>query len=585
MESKHSECNNFVPQKTIPLFKVADHTELQSKWQEEVRKHWEKYVPTITNTEESSLVVVFPNDQWLANENKEIKPFLYAPRKNAQVESIDSKWQDKRLEEFMYQLWHNTALTALVLRSGKNSAVFEEYPELHLYCLMNSKPNDGSIKTKRQDIINGMRNIKFVDLKGLKDISNNSENMGYLIHLQLDRDFTPIIPVDPINDSNYFVWLSFDAGGVVSESILVTSFYVWNTFMDIAWKHDRILSKEYNLNIDIIDDYYNGAHQVEMKSNERVSHVTPNQMIEMDTLWNNFTRHKWQVKSGVTSVSLDRAVGVLVANRHYERWIDKYFPINKFGFEKVFTHYYDRWKSFTQRYQASKQTYKPLFVGLKVSCNRDLLRNIAPKWAERIVDAFVQLRGSCGHIWLPKYLDYSNMRDDIKEKIMQYMKDLQKDFQLQQTSDVEHINSLCEAMQECLPQYLSNKWCLSLYRGNQCAHISRLYIDEFKPRLCFGNGFELLLVYQDNKFPLVFVDSFMWQCQSSCTAIQFHSRGDLKNIHKGIRVKGYNDSTVVALFRVVPVVHSEKGLLMYDDSGKMCQRHNECGWIPSASNK
>ena len=48
--------------------------------------------------------------------------------------------------------------------SPKNSAVFEEYPELHLYCLMNSKPNDGSIKTKRQDIINGMRNIKFVPL-------------------------------------------------------------------------------------------------------------------------------------------------------------------------------------------------------------------------------------------------------------------------------------------------------------------------------------------------------------------------------------------------------------------------------------
>ena len=589
MESKQPECNNFVPQKQIPcLDTINDHTDLQSKWQDKVRKDWEDFIPAVTNTVQSSLVVVFPNDDWIINGTHEMKCFLYAPRKNQPVESIDSQWQDKKLVEFMHQLWDNLVVTALVLTSEQHVALFEEYPQLHSYCMMNSKASAREdIKSAREDIIQNMHNLKVISLNGLKDIDKNEASRGYLIHLQLDSDFTPHIPAAPFKDSNFFVWLSVTKVDAISESILITNCYVWNTFMDIAWKHDRSLSADYNLNINKIDDYYNSAHKIEMKSNERFSYVSPNQMIEMDTLWNNFIRNKWKEESELMSVSMERAVGVLVANCHYERFWKNYFPIDKFGFQKLYIHYYDKYKSFKNRYEDSKRKYLPLFVAMKVSCNSNLFENIAPSSTKQIENIFQKLGGSSTHFWLWQRLNYSHMVDNINVKITKYMKDLQRDFKLKQISDAKDINRLYELLNSFFPQHLLNKWCLSLYFGADCGYISRLYIDEFKPRLCFGNGFELMLIYQANDFPVVLVNEFMWQCKSSCTAIQFHARDDLKLIKKGIRVKGWNDSTVVVLLRVVPVVHSEDGLLMYndDDCGKLCQRHNECGWKPSALNK
>ena len=591
MENKQSECNNFVPQQKIPFLgkdsphKIEDHKDLQSHWQEEVRKKWEKYVPKITKQSQSSLVVVCPNDQWVVKGTFAIRHFLYAPRKSEQIESIDLQWQDKRLKEFMHQLWDNEVVTALVLASGDKVPIFEEYHELHSYCMMNSRTRE-NIKSDRQGIITRLKETKLISLNGLKNVDNDGLNKAYLIHLQLDCDFSPNVAEAPLEDSNFFVWLSFTKSGDIAESILITNCYVWNTFMDVAWKHDRHLSAEYNRNIKRIDDYYNSEHKIVLKSHERVSFVTPNQLIEMDTLWQDFIRAKYQVQSELVSVSMHRAVGILVANRHYQRFWRKYFPVNKFGFEKLYIHYYDQWKSFNKRYEDSKQQYLPLFVWINVSCNINLFHNMENQSVQHIEDCFGQLSGPSTHFWLPDCLNYSKVKNNINAQIVQYMKDLQTDFKLEAVSQFKHIYFFYQAIAQCLSPYLVNKWCLSFYCAGECANISRMYINKFKPRLCFGNGFELLLVYQKRNYPLVFVDEFVCHCHSSCTAIQLHSRSDLKLIKKGIRIQGWNESTVVALFRVIPVVHSQHGLLMYDNkSGKLCQSNNECGWKPSAFNK
>ena len=545
MDEKQYQCQNFKPKLYLPSSKqcnIKDHSGLQSSWQTKIRNNHSKYIPKENGEGVSSLVVIYPNDTWIVNSNMKNKSFMYACRRDGNIEEIDDKWKDKQLVEFMHQLWIATPVSALLMRLNEEMTKFWECRKMYDYCMTNKQNcREGII-----DEIDG----KLIQINGLKNFFDYT-NVGLLIHLQVDNNFSVQIPDNPLSDSNFFIWMSFNQDNDLTESILVTNCYVWNTFMDIGWKHDSVLSADYNLNINNIQHFYNREGQMEMKSDDRVSLVTPNQMIEMDTLWNKWITGKYSLKKKLNNESIHQAAGILVANSHYQQFWCNYFPIDKnTGFQMLYVHHYDRYRSVKDRYEDSIKHHIPLFVSCQVSCNYYFLNKLTPVCQSEFIDIMSMLgsEGYCNHFWLKDCIDSTS------NNILKYMTDLTQDFMLPRMEQHKFVNKLFALLQRYLSKYLVKKWCLSLYSGVHCESVSRQWINKYKPHLSFENGWELLIVYQKQNFPLIYVDNFVCECKSQCTVIQMHKRSELSVTEKGIRVVGCDNSTVLVLFRIVPVV-------------------------------
>ena len=540
----------------------------------------------------SNLIVVYPSPEWTIK-NPMIdynNHFIIAPRMYEKIKFIDLKWRDKNLNDKINRLATNVSVvcTLFPLSANTNSLFYNRW--LLPYFTWNTEvagANDNKsafkhraslIKPKDTSkvvlIQNGLKNLTACVsdyLSNMKDISY----VGCLVHLHLDKDYNLYFLDeskddfihDSIATSNLAAWFVFRQsrkGIVLQESQLVINNYKWLTYIDIAKKHEFNISRDFNLNYDKLNYYYNKTNTFELpsQSNERISHCSPNQLFELDDLWDEFSKKILSCKRKLHFITMRLSAPHCIANFFYSPFCPGLNILNKNGFQKMFVHRREQQYDWLISYSISKQQYATLFMFVHLSVKNI---KVTQDWSKMLTDTLSWIKSvdanSCWekHYWLVENLQYNHHTDEVKDKIHEYMKNLVEDFPLTQFGSDTSMQTFFMKIKCLLKDYICDQWCMSVFHGKDVINVPLLHIKKYGSKLAFANGFELIVLLRvgDANHPLiVYVNDTVVVCKEKCYAIQLHANFRMKVKRKGVVVCGADNSTLIFVFRRIPTVHA-----------------------------
>ena len=385
-----NDCSTFVQSKETPPSHVKFKT--HEKIHHEVVKEAHKFIVEEKTDVISRLIVVGSGSEWTFSRpdlsQYKSTHFVVAPPHTASIiRPIPIEYRDTDLVETMHNMASDASLLVLMIRVSNLSATLWDNQSLLPYftwddevCKL-SLPHT-SASTYRTQIAQSCNNFEYKRIKGLKQLKQAA--LGYLkqspsdkavlcfIHLRLNQIYNVIVGDNDdtiVGSSNLFPVFSFDHDGILLETLIVLNIHKWMTLLDVSVKHDPIESSPYNLNSN------HGLHShytwnVEVNGDTRVSHVTLNQLFELDALWEEYVCKVFDIKGLIISKTLRNASKHFVINTFCNKHFNSCFECmsEMEGFQRLYYQFGDTYFSRVTRYRLSKQKFinNYIFTGVSI---------------------------------------------------------------------------------------------------------------------------------------------------------------------------------------------------------------------------
>ena len=552
------------------------HGEIKDKLQTLSKKEFAfeiQYFPSI----QSSLVVIFPSDELIVSHPK--KHFVIAPRKHEVVRKIEPQWQDKSLQEKLFNLMnkHHTYAVVLPVESDKdclfkNHQIFGYFTWDGMIALKSNKNVEESdiAKSRWQRIQRQCPQIKVLQGKGLKNIIQQSERElaesqlhGLLVHLHLNGDFdVELLDDHHISQSNLFIWLLLEnkSGHLqLKECCLVTNSYMWLTFKDISCKHDEFTSNPYNINSGNLDKYYNNKNCYDVDKNTRRSHVSINQLCELDAILNQeIIKPLFNIENIPLSRTIFLAGGTWILNSYYSlRYNSTCFNYNDYGFMRLYSHYHDNYHSTFEQYHKKKEKFVGLLRFMNVSKKSV---NIDNKAMHQLVSQ-IKHRRSISHYWCPSALSLKYLSQQERNEMVQYLEELMNIVKFPRLEQNIPLFDVLQYLNKYYSEYVNNQCIWSLYHGSKMVTVSLDVLgNQFGHDLFFEHCFELIIVMQPkwntSQACVMYIQDCAIVCSEFVTMIQLYKHSS----KQAVVVCGESDCYVLVLRRMPPkvIIHNKK---------------------------
>ena len=519
-------CDNFDPPPDPPtnkeFAKVQTHADIVKTWKRKIKEGW---IPKDRKGVKTSLAVVYSLDTHGHNLH------LIVPRKHENIPIIPQKWSNKRLNNLCYGLFKNVKITLTITPLNGVSDCLAENLELLPY-----------YKQKGiQKICEGISRIPSTIAKFASEHPNISNNkIGCWLQLNLDNQLNLNCGKTDIAGT-LFPWIVYDISTpkpTLVETILITDSKTWN-----IGKHLRFSFVESNI-IDLTEQ------DNKDKEEPRKSHVSPNDLLEMDARWFDLLLKYGNIDTKHIHYRTLDTVGAYVANNQSK------LPN---GFDELFVCYHDLVFSWKEQHTNSKKKYEYLYQFMGLSVRHDWFNLLNPN-NQSIFMQNCQEMGKSKWDTINYWLDisYNHLKKKDQLNLFEYMKNLTVDFPLSELKADAQVDYFHQLFVANFKDYLKDQWMLSIIKVNSVySIISRVHVDKFLNKLEFGAGFELIIVvntsWKSKNLGSIYINDCAIFCTSPVTIIQV-SKCQISKVN-GVNIfLSRNENSFVFMYRRIPTV-------------------------------
>ena len=418
------------------------------------------------DTVKSNLVVIFPSEDAVNPHNS--RHFVVAPGKHEKIRQIESKWQDKQLQGKMLNLLtKHEVFAVMILIDEDQGCLFKNHQLFPYFTCDSTIATKLSIDRSRGKFMTHTLNtFEILQENGLHNLIESSTNKlqssntrAILVHLFLTGDFDVVLLKDEhIEKSNLFISFLIDyseSQPTLKECCLITNSYMWLTFKDISQKHDINESEPYNINSNMYNKYYQNQNCVVMDDNIRTSHVSINQLCELDAILYQLVTPLFNIDKLPSSITMKLAPGTWILNTYYVNRFGKHcIDCNNYGFYKLYSHFYDNYYSNFDKFKQRNARFVGLLKFMEISQTTLANTNISiPKLSI----------STSAHYWCCENVAWNHWTQSERETINTHVCKLQKVIKFVNLTNNEPLYAFMQQLRKMYFKYLINHYIYSFY--------------------------------------------------------------------------------------------------------------------------